>query len=114
MSNALTTFESSIQDAEALLAHYDALNTHPPPENAEVLKRAGLIMALTAWETYVEDCAREVLLARLSSAKGSHLATLVIGRLEAELKRFNNPNSDKTRRLFLDYFEVGVTIHWKW
>jgi hypothetical protein len=114
MSKALTTFESSIQDAEALLAHYDTLNPHPPPENAEVLKRAGLIMALTAWETYVEDCAREVLLARLSSADGNHLAKLVMGRLEAELKRFHNPSSDRTRQLFLDYLEVDVTIHWKW
>lgn len=114
MSKARTTFDSSIQDAEALLAHFDALNTKPPPENAEVLKRAGLIMALTAWETYVEDCAREEVHARLSAANGSHLSKLVIGRLEAELKRFHNPNTDKTRQLFLDYLEIDVTSRWEW
>lgn len=59
MSRAKETFESAIRDAEDLLAHFDSINRQPPPGNAEVLKRAGLIMALTAWETYVEDRIRD-------------------------------------------------------
>ena len=59
MSRALQSFEYSIKDAEELLAHFDDINTNPPPPNAEVLKRAGLVMALTAWETYVEDRLQE-------------------------------------------------------
>jgi hypothetical protein len=114
MSKARSTFDSSIQDAEVLLAHFDSLNTKPPPDNLEVLKRAGLIMALTAWETYVEDRAREEVHARLDSDSESHLAKLVVTRLEAELKRFHNPNSDKTRQLFVDYLEIDVTRHWEW
>ena len=54
MSKAREMFEISIRDAEDLLAHFDS-QTKPPPKNAEVLKRAGLVMALTAWETFVED-----------------------------------------------------------
>jgi hypothetical protein len=50
MSKAKLSFESSIKDAEDLLAHFDNM-PKPPPPNAEVLKRAGLVMALTAWET---------------------------------------------------------------
>jgi hypothetical protein len=114
MSNARTTFDSSIADAEVLLAHFDALNTKPPPDNLEVLKRAGLIMALTAWETYVEDRAREEVHSRLSADNGSRLAKVVLSRLEAELKRFHNPNSDKTKQLFFDYLEIDVTKHWEW
>jgi len=34
--------------------------------------------------------------------------------LEAELKRFHNPNSDKTKQLFFDYLEIDVTNHWEW
>jgi hypothetical protein len=34
--------------------------------------------------------------------------------LEAELKRFHNPNSDKTRQLFSDYLGIDVTRHWEW
>jgi hypothetical protein len=58
MSNAKTQFEESIKDAEELLTHFDATkptNGGLPPPNAEVLKRAGLMLAMTAWETYVED-----------------------------------------------------------
>ncbi len=52
MSQAAEVFALSIQDAENLLGHFNALNTKPPPPETEVLKRAGLIMAMTAWETY--------------------------------------------------------------
>jgi hypothetical protein len=51
MPTAKETFESSIKDASDLLDHFDKINTKPPPPNAEVLKRAGLVMAITAWET---------------------------------------------------------------
>jgi len=51
MSEAKNSFEYGIQDAEDLLGHFDTINTNPPPEKAEVLKRAGLVMALTAWES---------------------------------------------------------------
>jgi hypothetical protein len=51
---ASEVFAQSILDAESLLAHFNKLNTKPPPPEIEVLKRAGLIMAMTAWETYVE------------------------------------------------------------
>jgi RiboL-PSP-HEPN len=99
MSKALVTFEGSIKDAEDLLAHFDAM-PKPPPTNAEVLKRAGLVMALTAWETYVEDRVREELSRRLRVVNGSYVGKFVTSRLEEELKRFHNPTSEKTKRLF--------------
>lgn len=52
MSQAKVKFVSGIEDAEDLLAHFDTIHKQQP-NKAEVLKRAGLIMALTAWETYV-------------------------------------------------------------
>ena len=61
MSAASDAFEQSILDADNLLAHFNKLNTKPPPPEIEVLKRAGLIMAMTAWETYVEDRVTEAL-----------------------------------------------------
>lgn len=114
MSKAKATFESSIKDAEDLLVHFDALNKQPPPDNAEVLKRAGLVMALTAWETYVEDLAREEVQARLRAVNGSPLGKFVQARLDEELKRFHTPNAEKTKRLFLEYLEVDVTVQWQW
>ena len=113
MSKAKAAFESSIKDAEDLLAHFDALSK-PPPENAEVLKRAGLVMALTAWETYVEDRVLEEVTARLRVVNGSYVGKFVLRRLEEELRRFHNPTSEKTRKLFNDFLEVDVTAKWEW
>ena len=54
-SAALQTFEHAIQDSIELLNHFDSLNKHPPSSEIEVLKRASLVMALAALETYIED-----------------------------------------------------------
>lgn len=113
MSKAKSTFETSIKDAEELLAHFDGL-PKPPPQSADVLKRAGLVMALTAWETYVEDLVLEEVSARLRVVNGSYVGKFVLKRLEDELKRFHNPTSDKVKKLFLDFLEVDVTAGWEW
>lgn len=113
MSNASITFTSSISDATTLLGHFDALNKLNA-ETAEVLKRAGLVMALTAWETYVEDRASEAVGNRLKALCGSPIGAFVNAKLAEDLKRFHNPNSEKTRKLFLDYLQVDVYASWKW
>jgi len=113
MSRAAATFDSSIEDSSILLAHFDSVHK-ASPESAEVLKRAGLVMALTAWETYVEDRVIEAVQTRLRVLEGSSVGKFVSGKLDEELKRFHNPTSEKTKRLFLDYLEVDVTSGWKW
>lgn len=113
MSKAHERFDVSIQDAVDLLGHFDS-QPKPPPQNAEVLKRAGLIMALTAWETYVEDLIVEVVIGGNPNADAGHAERFMQDRLKDELKRFNNPASDKTRKLFVDYAGVDVTKQWKW
>ncbi len=112
MSTAKEAFQYSIRDAEELLEHFDALNSNPPPANAEVLKRAGLVMALTAWETYVEDRIGEAINSQLRLIAGSHCGEFIRKRLEGELKRFHNPDASKTRQLFVDYLGVDVTDSW--
>lgn len=113
MSRAAAAFEGSIEDANILLAHFDSIHKQSP-ESAEVLKRAGFVMALTAWETYVEDRILEAVQLRLRVLNGSSVGNFVIGKLEEELKRFHNPTAEKTKRLFSDYLEVDVTAGWKW
>jgi len=113
MSKACETFVVAIQDAEALLQHFRKQEDHKAP-SSEVLKRAGLIMAMTAWETYVEDRVLEEAETRLRAVEGSHAGTFMMDRLTEELKRLHNPTSDKTRKLFLDYLGFDVTNGWKW
>jgi len=115
MSRAKNQFDESIKDAETLLAHFNAARSAPgglPPANAEVLKRAGLILAVTAWETYIEDRAREALEASLAAMTGSPVAQFMRNRFGDDMKRFHNPNSDKTAKLFKDYFGKDVTTAW--
>ena len=78
---------------------------HTPPE-AEVLKRAGLIMAMTAWETYVEDRVDEALEARLLRLNDPKIARLIRKKLADEISRLHNPNSLRTLQLFREYADV--------
>ncbi len=113
MSRSAASFENSIEDAVTLLQHFDALHKQTP-ETAEVLKRAGLVMAVTAWETYVEDRIEEAVQSRLRAVSGSPVGKFVATKLADELKRLHNPTSEKTSKLFLDYLEIDVTSGWKW
>ena len=114
MSCASDAFEQSILDAENLLAHFNKLNTKPPPPEIEVLKRAGLIMAMTAWETYVEDRVTEALMNRLRSLSDDSFAAFIRAKLCDEIKRLHNPTSDKTIQLFRDYANLDLTDKWTW
>ena len=114
VSRASDTFEQSIRDAENLLEHFNTLNSHPPPPEIEVLKRAGLIMAMTAWETYVEDRVLEAAEERLQTLADHSVATFVKSKLDEEIKRLHNPTADKTIQLFRDSAGVDITEHWSW
>jgi hypothetical protein len=113
MSRASDAFAQSIRDAENLLAHFDKLNTKPPPPENEVLKRAGLIMAMTAWETYVEDRVLEAAGGRLRNLDDAVIAKFVQSRLDDDVKRLHNPSSDKTIQLFRDYAGIDLTDKWR-
>jgi hypothetical protein len=114
MSVAHETFLQSIQDAENLLTHFNSLNTKPPPSEIEVSKRVGLIMAITAWETYVEDRLQQAAAERLSALRNRNIATFVQAKLDEEIKRLHNPDYHKTIDLFLDCAGVDLTEYWSW
>ncbi|HEY8096207.1 MAG TPA: HEPN domain-containing protein [Methylobacter sp.] len=114
MTKASEAFNRSICDAENLLARFDAEKAPLNGKNGEVLKRAGLVMALAAWETYVKDRIRDEFDVWLQAVEGSPIGKFVRRRLEDDLKRFFNPNSERTRRIFHDYFEIDITKEWAW
>lgn len=114
-SRAFQAFEYAIQDAKDLVSHFDSLNTQPPPPNAEVLKRASLVMALAALETYIED--RIVEAAGSVSgglANGGRLAEFYISSLQNDLKYFHTPSTDRVRAIFEKFLGIDVTEGWLW
>jgi HEPN superfamily RiboL-PSP-like protein len=114
MSEAAKAFDRSITDAQELLDRFDDEKMHSNGRSSETLKRAGMVIAMAAWETYVKDRIQEEFEVYLKAVEGSLLGRFVTKRLNEDLKRFYNPNSDKTKRIFLDYFEIDVTQGWVW
>jgi len=92
MTKAADAFDRSILDTEDLLARFDVEKMSSNGKNGEVLKRAGLVMALAAWETYVKDRVTDEFDVWLQSVEGSPIGKFVRKRLEQDLKRFFNPN----------------------
>jgi len=114
-SKAFETFDHAINDATDLLEHFDQLNTNPPPPNIEVFKRASLVMALAALETYFEDrIMEEVDLIRSKHEQGNPLAEFMRRSLEIDLKGFHSPSTDKVLHLFRKYLDLEVSEGWKW
>jgi hypothetical protein len=66
------SFETAIADVEHLLELHDVENRrkhgHSNPY-LEVLKRAGIILTVTTWETFIEDALEEAVRARLDRAQ---------------------------------------------
>ncbi|MCK6264725.1 hypothetical protein KP803_15705 [Vibrio sp. ZSDE26] len=114
MTKSGELFERSIQDAEELLGRFDQEKNNQTEYNSESLKRAGLVLTLAAWETYVKNRFLEEIEVWLYSTKGSQLGNFVQRRVDEDLKRFFNPNSSKTKQLFKSYFDIDITESWKW
>ena len=114
MSSSLNNFQESIKDAKELVSCYDAMNQSKDDAAPEVLKRATLIMVLTAWETYIEDVARELFSYKFGALKGCHVGNFMNEQFELRLKTFHNPNSLKTKKLFEEIFGIDVTKQWTW
>ncbi|MDH0449864.1 HEPN domain-containing protein [Shewanella sp. GD04112] len=114
MSVALNTFKRAIGDARVLIECYDNLNAGQGKAAPEALKRAALIMTMTAWETYVEDVATELFNNKFGALKGCQIGNFMEQQFSTRLKMFHNPDSAKTKQIFEEFFGVDVTEHWKW
>lgn len=111
-SRASRTFDHAIQDAVDLVNHFDKLNTQPPPPENEVLKRASLVMALAALETYFEDRLVEAVDALCGG--DSAQTRFMRDSLVNDLKYFHTPSADRVRPLFQKYLGLDITDSWKW
>lgn len=72
INNARSNFEFSLGDVKTLLNLHDSKTGRGkgrPARELEVLKRAGVILAVTAWETFIEDALKEEFRERVNSAR---------------------------------------------
>ena len=71
-----------------------------------------LAQVVRAADARIRD--RERAGARLRVVDGSYVGKFVLSRLAEELRRFHNPTTEKTRKLFNDFLEIDVTASWEW
>jgi len=114
VTESLKQFNLALNEARELLDCYDTLNAHPEIHLPSALKKAALILILTAWETYVEDVATELFEQKFGVLKGCSLGAFAEKQFKERLKFFHNPNSKKTKNLFEEFFDIDVSEHWKW
>ncbi len=112
-STSYQAFETAIADAERLLVLFDKL---PQQERQphEVLKRAALIMTLTAWETYIEAWLKAQITQKLTALKGSFAGDYIHKKFTESINQLNNPNSHKVRQLSMEFLQSDITEHWFW
>lgn len=114
-SQALEAFKHAIQDSTDLLKHFDALNTKPPPPDIEVLKRASLVMALAALETYFEDRIVEAIHAICAkNSTDDSIQNFYRNSLEVDLRSFHSPSTERVRQIFQKYLSLDVSDAWSW
>ena len=114
MSRAKEAFDLGMGDAEVLLARLNDKDAKLTQGQGEVHKRATLLLACAAWETYVEERVNESLTAKIDTIGSDDFTEFVKRKFEEELKSFNNPSAEKTRKLFRDFLVVkDVTHFWR-
>lgn len=140
-------FLVALGDVELLLARHDAeTKGRPgrPDPNLEVFKRAGVILSVTAWETFIEDTLADAFDKILAAARTPNdvertfnavanawlsdnprppqLAEWTLDgwkemlrrQLQKDIEGLNTPNSTNIARLTKRYFGKDVTASWHW
>jgi hypothetical protein len=108
-------FRKAIEDAEKVVAIFEEKSNGKPDvaKDLEYLKRAGLVLAMVAWETYVKNCVQECVETRIATGVPQFAAKIIREQLEVDLKTLNTPDAGRTKKIFLDYTEVDITKDWE-
>jgi hypothetical protein len=113
-SQSYQLFHTAIADAEKLISIFDQLPNQETRQQNEVLKRAALVMTLTAWESYIEAFLLEQLTKKICGIKGSFAGDFIQKKLDIEINRLHNPTSDKVKQLSQEFLQYDLTEHWRW
>jgi hypothetical protein len=113
-SQSYQLFQTAIADAEKLISIFDQLPNQETRQQNEVLKRAALVMTLTAWESYIEAFLLEQLTKKICGIKGSFAGDFIQTKLDIEINRLHNPTSDKVKQLSQEFLQYDITEQWRW
>lgn len=117
MSKALTSFEKLIVWVDQLADIHTKIGTKPGRRhNQEALYRAGVVMTIAAWESYVEDLLNEAFTAISpppGAAPGAQ-STWKLAQISAlsATKKFNTPNAQNVTELFQQHLGIDISSCW--
>lgn len=128
-SNALNTFTQLIGYVDQLIHIHGRLQAGPGRRHEQdALHRAGVVMTVAAWESYIERLVMEGLGAiehNAGVAAGAapaapvpawarHAFALRRAEIANSVKRFNTPKDSSVRDLLLESLEFNPWPHWNW
>lgn len=87
--NPAAIFDTAIADAERLLELFDKLAPAKRKDN-EVLKRATLVMTLTAWETFIESWLKTQMCQKRTALKDSFDGDYIQKKCTDAINRLHN------------------------
>jgi hypothetical protein len=147
ITEALAHYEAALRDVHTLVDIYSRewqRSGEKTRQELQVFKRSGVILTVTAWETYVEDTLALRFRERLDRSDtpddvgrafnavaqtwltsgpkpcdvaawaGEGWKAVILDRFEEQLARLNTPNSEEVGKLFKRYLELDVREIWKW
>lgn len=79
------------------------------------LNRAVVVMSVSAWETYLEEVLKEVLVMLKPPQPPLGVWPSMNALARSQIGRFNNPNVQNTKDLFRDCIGLeDISFHWRW
>lgn len=118
-SNALNTMSNLLTHVNNLEAIHGALAAgRGRRHRQDAIHRAGIVMSVAAWESYVEAVTLEAL-SVISPAAGAPAHAVMVHRLALRdanhrVKQFNTPNSENVRSLFQEHLDFDPWPLWSW
>lgn len=106
-----------LRDAEELEDAHAALRTGAPGRQYGLasVNRAAVVMAISAWEAFVEELVRESLEALRPGGPAMGVWPAWNASVRGELGRFNNPNPENVRTLFSNALGLlDIRQGWTW
>jgi hypothetical protein len=144
---ARINFQYAIGDVTILVERHDAQTNRAagrPDRNLEVFKRAGVILAITAWEAYIEDTLVAQFGERLEKATapaeiesvfnlvahdwlnskpkppdiaiwtGDRWKATILEKFKRDISTLNTPNTKNVKKMYQRYLDLDITKQWKW
>jgi hypothetical protein len=119
-SNASNQFSNLIAYVDQLItAHGKIQSGRGRRHEQEAIHRAGVVLVVAAWESYVETVLKEAFASVVASAAGGpSWASHILKLKEAEVKKaageFNTPNAENVQRMFKAALDFDPIPAWKW